>query len=61
MPPKKKTAAITPVESVKHKDKRRNIPTEELRDFRRRRESAQHRFLPARPVARPATGVEGQG
>lgn len=25
--------AITQVESIKHKDKRANIPTEELRDF----------------------------
>ncbi len=30
MPPKKPT---TSVESLKHKDKRANIPTEELRDF----------------------------
>lgn len=33
MPPKKKTDSATPVDSVKHKDKRANIPTEELRDF----------------------------
>lgn len=36
MPPRKKTSTpklATPVESVKHKDKRANIPTEELRDF----------------------------
>ena len=33
--PKSKSAAskTTPIESLKHKDKRRNIPTEELRDF----------------------------
>jgi adenine-specific DNA-methyltransferase len=30
---KKKADKATPVESVKHKDKRTNIPTEELRDF----------------------------
>jgi adenine-specific DNA-methyltransferase len=30
---KKKADKTTPVESVKHKDKRANIPTEELRDF----------------------------
>ena len=30
---KKKIRTHTPVESVKHKDKRKNIPTEELRDF----------------------------
>ncbi len=36
MPPKKKPSSPklpTPVDSVKHKDKRANIPTEELRDF----------------------------
>jgi adenine-specific DNA-methyltransferase len=33
--PKKQSAAkkSTPVESIRHKDKRKNIPTEELRDF----------------------------
>ncbi|MHB1767868.1 MAG: site-specific DNA-methyltransferase, partial [Phycisphaerae bacterium] len=33
--PKKKTSisAPTPIASVKHKDTRKNIPTEELRDF----------------------------
>ena len=31
MPPKKKGS--TKIESIRHKDKRRNIPTEELRDF----------------------------
>ena len=35
MPPKKKTTSTktTPVGSVRHNDKRANIPTEELRDF----------------------------
>src|SRR6266498_866939 len=36
MPPKKKTSTpklSKPVDSVNHKDKRANIPTEELRDF----------------------------
>ena len=36
MPPKKKSSApklSAPVDSVNHKDKRANIPTEELRDF----------------------------
>ena len=35
MPPTKKTAApkSTPVEALRHKDKRANIPTDELRDF----------------------------
>lgn len=30
---KKKTAAKKSFESFKHKDKRKNIPTKELRDF----------------------------
>ena len=29
----KKKSAPTKVESIRHKDKRKNIPTEELRDF----------------------------
>jgi len=33
MPPKKKSNNSTPIDTVKHKDKRVNIPTEELRDF----------------------------
>src|SRR3990172_12479579 len=35
MPRKKKTTSTktTPVESLRHKDRRANIPTEELRDF----------------------------
>jgi adenine-specific DNA-methyltransferase len=36
MPPKKKPSTpklSTPIDAVKHKDKRANIPTEELRDF----------------------------
>ena len=32
-PRKKKAQKRTPVEAIKHKDKRANIPTEELRDF----------------------------
>ena len=35
-PAKKKPAALRladPIETMKHKDKRANIPTEELRDF----------------------------
>jgi adenine-specific DNA-methyltransferase len=31
--PKKTTRNSTNIESVRHKDKRANIPTEELRDF----------------------------
>lgn len=30
---KKQSQSLTPIESVKHKDKRANIPTEELKDF----------------------------
>jgi len=30
---KKKTSKTKPIESLKHKDKRSNMPTEELRDF----------------------------
>jgi adenine-specific DNA-methyltransferase len=33
MAPKKKADRPTPVESIRHKDTRKNIPTEELRDF----------------------------
>ena len=33
MPRKKNTIKTKPIESLKHKDKRSNIPTEELRDF----------------------------
>ena len=33
MPTKKKPTTPTPVTTLKHKDKRTNIPTEELRDF----------------------------
>ena len=45
-----------------HKDTRKNIPTEELRDFVADDERApQDDALPARPVARPAARLEGQG
>ena len=30
---KKPSSKSTPIASVRHKDKRKNIPTEELRDF----------------------------
>ncbi|MDI6753240.1 MAG: hypothetical protein QME78_02480 [Thermodesulfobacteriota bacterium] len=30
---RRKNVGNTPIETVKHKDKRVNIPTEELRDF----------------------------
>ena len=51
-----------PVDAIKHKDARVNIPTEELRDFvARRRGGADDAALSARPVARPAARLEGQG
>ena len=52
------------VEATKHKDKRTNIPTEELRDFVAEDEDEPKTVggaLPARPVARPAARLEGQG
>ena len=33
MAKKKKTTSQTPIDTVRHKDKRKNIPTEKLRDF----------------------------
>jgi len=40
MPPRRKSPrATTLVESLKHADKRCNIPTEELRDFRQRQKA----------------------
>ena len=58
----KKKTTPTKVESIKHKDKRANIPTEELRDFVTEDEKgAQDPALSARPIARSAVGVEGQG
>jgi hypothetical protein len=30
---KKPTSKATPIEALRHRDKRKNIPTEELRDF----------------------------
>lgn len=33
MPKKKSSTSSSPVSSITHKDKRANIPTEELRDF----------------------------
>ena len=58
---KKRKAAPTPVESIRHKDKRKNIPTEELRDFVAEDEQApEDDALSARPVARSAAGLERQ-
>jgi len=38
MPPKRKPGGPVPVEAIKHRDKRVNIPTEELREFVRAKE-----------------------
>jgi hypothetical protein len=38
-------AGPTPVDSIKHKDTRKNIPTEELRDFVAAEEAAPPRML----------------
>ena len=40
-----KTNGSTPVESIRHKDKRKNIPTEELRDFVAEEEQAPKTML----------------
>jgi adenine-specific DNA-methyltransferase len=40
MPPKKKNNNSTPIDTVKHKDKRVNIPTEELRELSERSEQS---------------------
>jgi len=42
---KKKDAGPTPVDSIQHKDTRKNIPTEELRDFVAAEEAAPPRML----------------
>ncbi len=54
--------ARRPSSPSRHKDTRTNIPTEELRDFVADDEKApKTHALPARPVARSAAGLEGQG
>ncbi|HOR08369.1 MAG TPA: site-specific DNA-methyltransferase, partial [Candidatus Fermentibacter daniensis] len=45
MPPKKQRETPTPVESIRHKDTRKNIPTEELRDFVEESESQTRTML----------------
>jgi adenine-specific DNA-methyltransferase len=56
----KKTAEPKKVESLKHKDKRANIPTEELRDFVADEELAPKTMLyPRDPSLDPAACVEG--
>ena len=59
---RKKPPTYTKVESIRHKDKRTNIPTEELRDFIADDEQApEDDALPPRPVARPAARLARQG
>ncbi len=41
----KKKTTTTPVETIRHKDKRKNIPTEELRDFVAEEEQAPKTML----------------
>ena len=63
MAKKKPAAASVPVDAIKHiSDKRPNIPTGETAALRRRRRDIGRRHaLPARPLARPAARLEGQG
>ena len=42
---KKTRTSVTNVDSIKHKDKRKNIPTEELRDFVAADENAPKKML----------------
>ena len=62
MAKKKGRPATTDIDAIRHKDKRAEHPdrgTPRLR--RRRRGDAEDDALPPRPVARPATRLEGQG
>ncbi len=57
----KATAASTPVESIRHKDTRKNIPTEELRGFVREEETAYKTLLyPRDPSLDPQLVWEGK-
>jgi hypothetical protein len=59
---KKRGGTGTQLESIRHKDKRKNIPTEELRDFVVDDEQAPKKLLyPRDPFARSAACVEGEG
>jgi len=58
---KKKTDKVKPVESLKHKDKRTNIPTEELRDFVKEDEdSPETIFYPRDPSLDPQLVWKGK-
>jgi adenine-specific DNA-methyltransferase len=58
---KKKANQSLPVESVKHKDKRANIPTEELRDFVKEDETRPKTILyPRDPSLDPSLSGKGK-
>ncbi len=57
---KKKTASPTPVESIRHKDKRANIPTEELRDFVAEDEKRARRRCSTRATRRSTRNSSGR-
>jgi adenine-specific DNA-methyltransferase len=55
-------AGPTPVDSIKHKDTRKNIPTEELRDFVAAEEAAPPKILyPRDPSLDPQLVWKGKG
>src|SRR3989304_7441954 len=57
----KKKNHSTPVESIRHKDKRKNIPTEELRDFVAEEEQAPKTMLyPRDPSLDPQLVWQGK-
>ena len=59
---KEPTPALPELDANRHHDTRTNIPTEELRDFVADDETKPpNDALSPRPVARPATRLEGQG
>ena len=50
-----------PVEALKHKDKRVDIPTEELREFVAQKRKLRRRCSTPRSLPRPPTRLEGKG
>ncbi len=59
MLPRKNAKTSTPVQSIKHKDKRANIPTEELRDFVADDEKTLKTLLyPRDPSLDPSYGIK---
>ena len=58
---KEPTPAFPEIDANRHHDTRKNIPTEELRDFVADDEAeAEDDALSPRPLARPATGLDGE-